>query len=641
MAEKDYKSSYTLDDKQAALRDAIRRMEPVHQHWRVLEDLYRTGAQRDLTAADVGRIIPYPTPGTFLRTVNMVLPHLTMIINSVAARDPKLLVTPIGGDVDQVERNGVIAKAVLEYFWKRTDSTHVLRDMTQDMVVLGNGFAKVGWTYSEETEDRAPGVDEGMLYEAAEEILFELGAEADEETLSEIVRSVSLTEQLVEVDEPFVEYVSPYDIFVPSNARRLNQTRWIAQRLRLPLDELKKNPLFDQEAVENLTPDTGYAEPYTIERYEEIEKNLPPIFEHVTVYEFYDMRERTLCVLDLDGNKALFEGPIPYAHRYPPFVHMRNFNDGGNSFWSFGDVENVAGLQLMTNEIVVSELSDLKRVGNKYFINRQVLTPEVSKALSANKPDQIIPIDLPTNLSIQDVLQPVQRLATPSDNFVMEAKLQDYMQQILGVTDLQMGSVSAASRVPATAAAAVEGASTTRALDKTTNVELACREIGNRLLGLCQQFLDTGKAIRIAGPDAPTWLEVTIEDIAGEFSIETEGGSTQAINPLSRARQGLEMLQQVVPMLAQLGYDPENTIRTALNYMGLNPDHLLVRPEPQMPPGGPEMPAEAAMPPAGMPGLEQLLGGSQAVSGPPDMAQQLMNMGGPPLVGEEGGEMML
>ena len=141
-----YENKYTLADKQAALRDAIRRMEPVHQHWRMLESLYRVGAQREVTAIDLNRILPFPTPGTFLRTVNMMLPHLNLIINSVTSRDPKFVVTPVGGDEVVIEKNATIAKAVLDYYWKRSAATDVLRDMTQDMVVIGNGFCKVGWS---------------------------------------------------------------------------------------------------------------------------------------------------------------------------------------------------------------------------------------------------------------------------------------------------------------------------------------------------------------------------------------------------------------------------------------------------------------------------------------------------------------
>ena len=591
----EYKSKYTLADKQAALSDAIRRMEPVHQHWRVLESLYRTGAQREITQLDISRILPFPVPGAFLRTVNMLLPHLTLVINSVAARDPKFIITPVGGDPLVVETNSVTAKAVLDYFWKRSDATSVLRDMTQDMVICGNAFSKVGWAYSESTRDRtseevAVQTDEAMA--AAQEMGYMESGAMDQELVDQIVEAVSLTEHIVETDEPYVEYVAPYDMFLPADARRMNTARWVCQRIRVPKDEVESNDMFNKKAVENLRADTSYMDPATIDMLNMEAQNLPSTFAYVTVFEFYDMRDRTLCIFQKDAEVALYEGPIPYAHRYPPFVHMRNFSDGGSTFWGFGDVENVAGIQLMINEIMNAEIQDLKRVGNKYFINRKVLTPEVIRALQEAKPDQVIPIDLPNNVTIGEVLQPVQRLATPQDNYYMEDKLQGYVQQILGISDLQAGSIRSASRVPATAVASLDGAQTTRSMEKMVNVEKASREIGTRVLALCQQFLDEGKAIRIAGPNAPTWLQVSAEDIDGEFSVEAEGGSTQAINPAARAGQGLDILNNIVPALTNLGYDPSNAVRTAITYMGLNPDHLLVRPEPQPEQQQPEQQAQ-------------------------------------------------
>ena len=609
----EYKSKYTLKDKQAALRDAIRRMEPVHAHWRVLEALYRTGAQRDITQLDISRILPFPVPGAFLRTVNMLLPHLTLVINSVAARDPKFVITPVGGDPAVVENNSVVAKAVLDYFWKRSDATAVLRDMTQDMVITGNSFAKVGWAYTESTRDRTADevsvqTDEAMA--AAEEMGYGQGGMLDQELVDQIVEAVAITEQIVETDEPYVEYVSPYDMYLPADSRRMNTSRWVCQRIRVPKDEIEENDMFDKKAVENLITDTSYADPATLDMLNQTPQNLPSTFAYVTVFEFYDMRDRTLCIFQQDAEIPLYEGPIPYAHRYPPFVHMRNFSDGGSTFWGFGDVENVAGIQLMINEIMVAEINDLKRVGNKYFINKKVLTPEVTRALQEAKPDQVIPIDLPGNITMNEVIQPVQRLATPQDNYYMEDKLQGYVQQILGISDLQAGSIQSASRVPATAVASLDGAQTTRSMEKMVNVEKASREIGTRMLALCQQFLDEGKAIRIAGPNAPTWFQVTPEDIDGEFSVEAEGGSTQAINPAARARQGLEILNNIVPALSNLGYDPSNAVRTAITYMGLNPDHLLVRPEPTpeqaMPAEGPAAPGMPGMPgaPSGLEGVD-------------------------------------
>ena len=619
---KKYESTYTLKDKQAAIRDALRRMEPVHVHWRMLESLYRTGAQRELTMLDLNRIMPFPVPGSFLRTVNMVLPHLTMIINSVVQRDPKFVVTPMGGDISVIERNAKIANEVLDYFWKRTDATATIRDMTQDMVILGNGFGKTGWSYSEATVDRT---SESTIMEAtdliseAQEMALESGVPLDETAVQQIVDSVAITQQLVELDEPYLEYVSPFDLFLPANSRRINNSRWVCQRLRVPLEEIRENPNFNKQAVADIKPDTAYTDPSTYQNYEQQEEALPEAFTHATVYEFYDMKSRTLCVFQMDSAEALYEGPIPYDHRYPPFVHMRNFSDGGSSIWAFGDLENIAGVQLMINEIMHAELNDLKRVGNKYFINRKVMTPELTKALMDNKPDSVIPIDLPNNVNLNEVIQPVQRLATPADNYVMEGKLQDYMQRILGITDFQLGNISAANRVPGTAAAAVEGAATVRALEKLTNVEKAAREVAIRMLALCQQFLDNTRAIRIAGAEAPLWLQVNDTDIEGEFSIEVEGGSTSAINPATRARQGFEMLQVIIPALTSLGYNPEPALRTALSYIGINPDNVLVKAEvPQMPESVPNSPTGP-------------LNGMPQPSEAPDILGQLEELGATPM----------
>jgi hypothetical protein len=292
----------------------------------------------------------------------------------------------------------------------------------------------------------------------------------------------------------------------------------------------------------------------------------------------------------------------------------------------------------MINEIMVAELNDLKRVGNKYFINKKVLTPELTKALQDNKPDQVIPLDLPGNMSINEVLVPVQRMSTPADNYMMEEKLQAYMQRILGVTDFQVGNIAAANRTPATAAAAVEGASTTRAMDKMTNVEKASREIALRMLALCQQFMDNAKAVRIAGPNATTWLQVSEDDIEGEFFIDVEGGSTQAINPATRYRQGQELLQQIVPILAQMGYDPEPATRAALSYMGLNPEHILIKPTPPPAPPMPAGPEMGMQDPMAM--MQGQMGDTPTMPMGNEATQQVMDMGGAPLPGATEGGML-
>jgi len=88
----------------------------------------------------------------------------------------------------------------------------------------------------------------------------------------------------------------------------------------------------------------------------------------------------------------------------------------------------------------------------------------------------------------------------------------------------------------------------------------------------------------------------------------------------------------VVPALANLGYDPSNAVRTAITYMGLNPDHMLVRPEPAPPEPG--MPAEGGMPPEeGMAPLDPMAGGDVMGQEPVPSAEALAIL----TEGEEGG----
>jgi hypothetical protein len=595
---------FDFNDKQLLIRDAVRRMDPLHQHWKVLEGLFRTGLRRDLNARDFADLTPTPIPGNVLKTINMVLPHISLMTTSIVSRDPQLIVTPIGGPSADVEDNADFAKAVLDYFWRRTAATDDVKAATEDMLKLGNGFVKVGWEYiaSELKEDPEVILDETMIAVDRAEATGEDGGFAPETQNTQA--KAAFTYEKVEVDDPFVEYVSPYDMFCPKDARRMDTVRWVAHRLRLPVEDLKSR--FGEDAP--ISVDAAVASDALISTYNNVSNNLPEVLSYAVIYEFYDMATRTLTVFQIDGSEALFEGPIPYQHRYPPFVHFRNYNDGGMQFWSFGDLENIAGLQLMLGEVTRAQIDDLKRVGNKYAIRKRNVTPEVKKQLESPIPDQVIVFDVPETTALSDVVVPLNRQSTPADNFNMDAKLQDAMQKVLGINDFQAGGLGT-SRMSATAAAVVDGVATLRAQDKLAAVETGVSSIGLRILLLCQEFLDESRAIRIAGPGGAAWLSVSASDIYGEFKVNVEGGSTRALNPATRAQRGIQTLQTVIPVLTQLGYDPTNAVRMALRDMGYDPNYLLVKETPE---AAPEEAMAAEMTPEDMALQEQALAQMQA-----------------------------
>lgn len=627
------------------MRDAVRRMDPLHQHWKVLEGVFRTGLRRDLNARDFADLIPTPIPGNVLKTINMVLPHISLMTTSIVSRDPQMLVTPVGGQDESTEDNATFAQAVLHYFWKRTNATDDVKAATEDMLKLGNGFVKVGWEYvAEEFRENPPVLlDETMLaVDRAEATGKDGGFAPDTQKLGE-TNKAQFTYQRVETDDPFVEYVSPYDIFLPKDSRRMDSARWVCQRLRLPLDEIKAR--FGEDV--KISVDAAIASDSLVSTYMNGQTTLPEVLSYVVIYEFYDMSTRELTVFQIDGSDPLYDGPIPYQHRYPPFVHFRNYNDGGMQFWAFGDLENIAGIQLMLGEVTRAQIDDLKRSGNKYAIRKRHATPELKKQLESPIPDQVVVFDIPETSSLDDVVRPLNRQATPSDAYEMDAKLQDAMTRVLGINDFQAGGVGA-DRMSATAAAVVDGVATLRAQDKLAAVEGAISGIGMRVLLLCQEFLDDNRAVRIAGANGAMWLNVSASDIYGEFRVAVEGGSTRALNPATRAQRGIQTLQTVIPVLSQLGYDPTNAVRMALRDMGYDPNYLLVKEQPAPEEAAPEalgmeglapMEQAPAAPGFDQMALDQLIAESQAVPAPAEAVTQ--EFGGPGVPGATSGTLAL
>ena len=585
---------FELHEAQELVRDAVSRADVRHRRWRVLEALYRTGSLRQSKLNETGTLGDF-YPDLDEHVANLILPHVNIIQESVIARDPRLICEPIGGG-EAAEYNRETSEGVLTYFWRRAYATQHLRDATADAVRLGSGFVKIGWTHLEKEEE----LSAEDRRERARQMMVDEYEQAQAEgrlvngTIELMEKSVPHTERYVVKSEPFVEYVSPYDLFVPINTRRLEDTRWVVQRLTLPVDEILANPEFDVTEEELVRDGTIIEESdeYQAEwrRQTEDARGLHGstlALDTATIWEFYDMRTRRMMVFQLNSDKPLWEGDIPWSHRYPPFVHIRNYTATGNDFWGFGDIDNVASLQDMFNEFLTEQLENARRAGQKYLVRANAVSDELVAALESDESDIVAPVNLPTGEPLDQVIVPIFRQALSGDVYGAKAELEDKMRQVLGINDFQAGGLGS-DRMSATAAAVVDGVATLRAQSKIASVERAASGIGMQILLLCQEYLDEATAVRVTSAAGARWDSVSKLDIYGEFLVSVEGGSTRAINPATREQQGLRTLGDVVPALVQLGYDPTPALRSALRDLGYDPDVML---QPMQQPAGP-MPGE-------------------------------------------------
>lgn len=597
--------SYSLEQCKELVEDAKVRYRWRHQWMKSLELLYRTGRVNPLNETAVtGTIFERLYPAD-LESINMVLPHVNIILASIIARDPKPVAVPYaGGEI--AEKTARIAEAVGQYWWQRINATAVLRDMAQDMVTIGNGFCKVGWKLSEKETPRDPAVIQQEMMDLAD-TEGQLAAIQDRpvKDITEIHDFVAQTEKIVDQDQPFIEYVSPYDIYVPTNARRLDEARWIAQRITIPADEVRANSSFSN--VDSLIID-GQQDFRENELGRLQSQTDDVVYQTVTIYEFYDLRTHTLKVFQLESDVCLYDGEIPYSHAASPYVHMRNYSDGGNEFWAFGDLENIASLQEKLNEVFTEQVDNMRRSGNKYIANMGMFDAISRDKLESDEPDVVIEIDVPQGVSIRDIIMPVPRAPLPSDIYNAQAKMEEAMKQILGINDFQAGG-NGADRMSAYAAAVVDGVATLRGKDKQMQVEKAAAKIFDLLIRLCQEYMAEGKVVRLLGESGGVWATVDQETLKGQFDMHIEGGSLSSINPATRQQKALEMLTQVVPTIVQFGYDAEPALRHIVRDLGYDPEMFLKKQEqPPAPAPAPEgQPAPEQMPPEmmGQPAPEQ------------------------------------
>lgn len=579
------------------VRDALERAAPTHRRWRALEALYRTGSLRSARLVEEGKLwSDFPLHE---EVVNLTLPHINLIISTAVANDPRLLAVPIGGG-PEAEDYAATAEGVVNHFWKRTRATRTVRTSTQDAIILGNGFIKLGWSHVAEDEE----LDDDEFLDATIDALEQDRLQADlagEEPheVDEVVEQVDGSVQRVFEDEPWIEYASPYDVFVPPNASEMHDATWVVHRITRPIEEVAE--LFDVD-VEDVLSDTnvnddGETTPAEWRRRAEHEREsgrqLGEVFETATYFEFWDVVNEKLCVLQLDADDFLYQGDLPHTHVRAPFVHIRGYRPNGTTFHGFGDVENVANLQQMMNELFTMQLDNARRSGNKYFIDEEYLDEDVRSALESDIPDQVIPIKLNSQKLMQDVLHVARRHELSNDVYAAKADVEAYLQRVLGINDFQAGGVGA-DRMSATAAAVVDSIASLRAADKVAAVEQAASEVGQVLLLLCQEWLEEPQAIRIAGNVKPHWIDVSREELQGEFLIEVEAGSTRQENPQVREQRGVQLLREVAPALRELGYDPTPAMRQAIRALGYDPD-LLMQPMPQ--------PEEAPAEPGAEPGV--------------------------------------
>jgi len=567
-----------------------RKQEKCDETWKRMIDMYR-GRHYDMSSNEDRTL------------VNMAFSTINVIAPSVSINHPKITVS--AQKPEDADR-ATVTEAIVNYWWRHYGCQKQFRKAVKDQLIVGHGWIKTGYRFVEEERVKNP--------VATEESTDVLDVTQPESTVE--------TELVVLEDRPFVERISPFDIFVDPNATDMFDIKWIAQRIKRPLADVRNDRRYNSTARSEVNA-TMYSK-YSIEE-KSARQSMSKDNSYVEVWEWYDISKGLMSVF-ADGSDKFLITPteIPFAFGHP-FVMLRNY-DIPEHFYPMGELEAIEALQHELNETRTQMMNHRKRFSRKWLYKESAFDPDGRAALESDEDNVMVPVvgDEP----LGGVITPMPAVINPPEFYNQSSLIAGDMDRVSGVSDYMRGSMPEIRRT-ATEAAIAQDASNARAAEKLATIELDIGQCANRLVQLAQQYMTGEQVVRVVGSNSiPLWVQFDRDYISGDFDFEVEAGSTQPVNESFRRQMALQMVDAMAPF-AQAGVvDMAALARHVLQFgFGVkSPEAYLTAPQQQMQQGQPgQQPMQPQELPQGPP-----QGGPQL---PPELMAQLAAGGGAPPMG--------
>ena len=517
--------------------------------WRTIIDAYEGRyLERDQTDFEDEIVINYA-----FATANVIWP-------SVSIKEPTISILPRSAEN---EDRAILTEALLNYEWERLGVQKPFRAACWDYVTLGIGWTKVGWEYREVAR---PMTEEEEIQEISSRLIAEDERAVEnpldptlltDEQIADQVTGSRITETVL--DDPYVDYVSPFDVFVNAEATTLEDARWIAHRQIRTLEEAKADKTYNQRVRSKLTAES-VLEPGKGMTYRD-QRRYGDSIDRVVIWEFWDLeRNKLMAFSEQSPDFLVAPRDIPY-HMGHPFRMIRNYTST-DKFYPQGDLEQIIPLVHELNA-GRSQMLNHRRKGNRKWIAREEAFNERSrKALESSQDNQVVMIEKSFQGDLNDVIAPMPQIPLQADMYAIDNRIQDDINIVSGVSEYQRGS-GGDTRQTATEAALIQDATNARQAEKLSQVEVFISEIAAALLQIMQQFMQEHRDVRVVGPlgGDPLWFAAEPDDIIGEYLFKVQAGSTQPTNETTRRTNAITAMQMLGPWVQQGLVDPVQLLK--------------------------------------------------------------------------------
>ena len=566
-----------------------RQEEKYDDLWRRMIDMYR--GKHYVESSDSDQLL-----------VNIAFATINVIAPGVSVNYPKITVN---ARKSEQAPNAVVTEAIVNYWWRHYECQKEFRRAVKDTLIVGHGWVKTGYRFVEkDVETDAP-------RETADEL-----ADLSPESITE-------SAQIITEDRPFVERISPFDVFVDSDCTSMSDLRWIAQRIRRPLSDVKKDKRYNSVARNDAQP--SHYSRYGLDGVRGRDHPRPsvePEDTYVEIWEYYDIDSGKMSVFCDGGDKFLVnptEIPFSFGH---PFVMIPNY-EVPDYFYPMGELEAIEPLQMELNQTRTQMMNHRKRFSRKWLYKESAFDADGRSALESDEDNVMVPVI--SEESINSVVGPMPAIISPPEFYNQSELISSDIDRVSGVSEYQRGSLPEIRRT-ATEAGIIQDAANARSSDKLALIERSIAEVARRLVALAQEFMTGEAAVRVAGTGAKqVWLNFDRDYLQGEFDFEVGGGSTQPVNETVRRQQAVQVVDAMAPFVNTGIIDMAKLAGYLLTYgFGIKDGaSFIVPPPPPPPPAPPAPPTPVTIVPPEMPqGMPQGM--------PPQMPQGMPPQGMPP-----------
>lgn len=492
---------------------------------------------------------------------NLLFPLCRSLIPRVYFRDPKVSVTAAKSGY---ELQAKVVEAVDNWLLRELNLKYQIKLMIQDSFFYGTGPGIHGF-------------DSEWGFKASDQLAKsyykEMGIEVPEKEVHQDVK--------IKNGMPWFLRVQPDDFIVPWGTVDIDSAPWCAYRVYRTLDEVKKDPIYENKKdlsatySQKVDPDkqSGREDEAPVSSALGVEEQ-----EYVELWTIHDAREKKIMVMAPNHDKWLRHEDDDLQIEGLP-VQVLQFNPDGRQFWAVPDAKIILPQQLELNEIRTQQMKHRRLCTLKILYDKSKITKdELNKLLS------------------EDVGPGVAVTGSPGDSVVLvtptmpQALSQDAVEvrgdvrEMVGFSREATGQFAGPPRKTKYEVQAVREAHMIRIDERRDMVADLLVSIIRKINQQIFSWWTTKQVIPVVGEDlAMHWVSYTGPEIRGEYNYKIDPESGTPVTEETRRADAKEMFDMFKG--DQLINPIELRKYVLSQFKGVNPDKFIVQQQPMGPPG--------------------------------------------------------